>query len=458
VKINREKACQRLHHRVSTPLSVSIDDREYQAADWSLGGFKVSKWDRWDDDLIADSRLDCRFELPFQGFNIAFAVEVKVVRLLPEQKELAVSFVDLDDRQTELLNHFVEQLVRGAMTPVGDTILRIDSPVTPVSTKPDPSPTAELPANRLPIKLIGMSVFYLCLGTLLLGLISITVYENFLSLKVKTAVTATPVEPLISLVDGRIMRVNAAIDQPVSEGDALINIESPDLEKRLQQAKHFIELKKIELESERKHHALAIDTSGHPNTKEARRHAIEVDRVEDEVALAAQQLLTLYEYRDALGVMSPSKGRVVQMFRQTGALVKRGETIGVFERGGDALVHAYVTPSEARQLSLDLTVAVHLLNMNTRWAGIISRIQTDKSHLTDNNLRYAPANLSERHVLVEIALLDPMHNSPQAKRPRSGLPVEVLFPTTSLARSIQRYLLKNTDDTQPLKTHASWSM
>jgi len=148
VKINREKACQRLHHRVSTPLSVSIDDREYQAADWSLGGFRVSKWDRWDDDLIADSRLDCRFELPFQGFNIAFAVEVKVVRLLAEQQELAVSFVDLDDRQTELLNHFVEQLVRGAMTPVGDTILRIDSPVTPVSTKPDPSPTAELPANR----------------------------------------------------------------------------------------------------------------------------------------------------------------------------------------------------------------------------------------------------------------------------------------------------------------------
>ena len=462
MKITREKACQRLYHRVSTPLAVSIDGREYQALDWSLGGFRVSGWDRWEDELSADSRLDCRFELPFQGFNIAFAVEIAVVRLKEEEQELAVRFIDLDDRQTELLNHFVEQLVRGAMMPVGDTILRIDSPVTPVSTKPDPSPTAELPTQRLPMKLIGMSMFYLCLGTLLLGLISITVYENFLSLKIKTAVTATPVEPLISLVDGRIKRVSAVIDKPVREGEPLIDIESPDLEKRLQQAKHFIELKKIELESQRKHHALAIDTSGHPNTKESRQHGIEVDRIKDEVALAVQQLVTLYEYRDALGVLSPGKGRVVQMFRNTGALVKRGETIGVFERGGDALVHAYVTPSEARQLSLDLTVAVNLLHMNTQWAGTINRIQADKSHLAHQTLRYAPANLSERHVLVEITLLEPTDKANQltAQRPRSGLPVEVLFPTTRLARSIQRYLLKDALDAEPLTKAqtASWSM
>ena len=81
MEITREKACQRLHHRIATPLNLYHDGRHYGAADWSLGGFRVGNWDRLDSSIEIGDQQPWKFELPFQGFMIAFDVVAEVVRI-----------------------------------------------------------------------------------------------------------------------------------------------------------------------------------------------------------------------------------------------------------------------------------------------------------------------------------------------------------------------------------------
>lgn len=437
MKMTREKACHRLHHRVSTPLNVLIDGREYSASDWSLGGMRINNWDRWDDGLALGDKLPCKFELPFQGFSIAFNVETEIIRMIPESKEMGQKFIDLDERQIELLNHFVEQLVRGSMMSIEDTILRIDSPVTPVSTAPDPSPVSEVPISRLPTKLIAMSTFYGVLGLVVMSLVLLTIYENFLNLKVETAVTSVPVEPIVSLIDGRIKRVNAAVNVPVSSGMTMMVLESPDLKKRIEGAKISIEQKKIELEAHRKRHVLAIETSGSAASKEAKLHQIEIDLVQQEVTLAMQSLVALYDFKENMEITSPGNGRLVNLFRQPGSLVKRGETIGIFERDQAPKIHAFLTDKEARDITLNHPAQVRLLNSGQQWHGRVTDIKTDTALIVGPQIRYQPNNTGERPILVEIELAAPQHG--QRMPLSSGLPVEVLFPTTRVSRSINEY-------------------
>lgn len=71
--------------------------------------------------------------------------QARAVRI-HQQAQLAAMFVEPDERAHQLMSHFIEELVRGSMSPVDDTILRIDIPLTPVSTKPDPNPQGTIPA------------------------------------------------------------------------------------------------------------------------------------------------------------------------------------------------------------------------------------------------------------------------------------------------------------------------
>ncbi len=437
MEITREKACQRLHHRVATPLNLMTDKRHYRAVDWSLGGFRVRDWDRWNDAIEIGDQLSWKFELPFQGFMIAFDVIAEVVRSNPETGHFACRFVDLNERQKELMNHFIEQLIRGAMIPLKDTILRIDSPVTPVSTEPNASPVAQLPVSRIPRRMLMMSLFYISLGIGLLGLLTLTLYENFLTLKVNTATTSVPIETIVSLVDGRITRVSSIIDQPVSEGTTILSIESPILQKQIAEAKTHIEQKKLELEAQRKRYLVAIETSGSMTSREARLLQIDIDLVEQEVSLAMRDLLALYEYQENLSILSPSDGRVVQLLRERGAMVKRGETLGVFERAEAPVVNVFVTEQEARLIHLNQLTQVHLPSLNQHWLGSVSDIKIETLRSTAQQLSYHSERLSERYIQIEIEL---QMNSSDALHLRSGLPVEVRFATSRISQTVLKYL------------------
>lgn len=464
MKITREKACQRLHHRVKTPLDIRIDGQFYSVVDWSMGGFRVAGWDRHDEGFKPTDTFPVYFKLPFQGFDIAFDVEVEMVRFDVSHQSAAFKFIELSERQVELLQHFIEQLVRGSMVPIGDTILRIDSPVTPVSTTPDPSPLEEVPVNRWPVKLIGMSVFYILLGLTLFSYLGITVYENILSLKVNTAITATPVEPLVSLVDGRIQKVNANLDQVVTKGQVLIEIDSPNLQKSIDEAKNKLELKKLELDSLRKRYQLAIEMSKNKNNKEIRLIQIDIDQMQQEITLATQDVLNLYEYKENLSIESPDDGRLVSLLRNHGSTIKSGETIGLFERSQLPRVNAFVTEEESKSLMINQQAQVYFPAMDNHVIARVLQIRPDKAFLSGDGYQYRPASDTNRSVLVELELLA-TEEVLEFNSIRSGMPVVVLFPASKLKRHLPqtiRTMFKSDDiefddiqDTSPVKQRDS---
>ena len=244
MKVTRELPSHRRHHRVSTPIDITINDELYSVSDWSLGGFKI---DNWNDESVNDGdELECNFSLPFQGFFLAFNNQIRVIRR--KENTLATKFIDIDERKTELLEHFIEELVRGNMTPVGDTLLRIDTPVTPVSVEPDHNPRNELPLSRWPIKLILISSLYTFAGIVLLLYILFTLWVNFLSLQVETGVVIAPIQAVVSPADGKISQVVAELNQPMIKGDQLINLNNPNIQEEIERAKIKIDRSKLLLE------------------------------------------------------------------------------------------------------------------------------------------------------------------------------------------------------------------
>lgn len=249
MKITREKPCQRRHHRVNTPLEIRIDNNSYSVHDWSLSGFKIDTWLRGD--LNDGDIFECYFKIPFQGFYVSFIASCNIVRIDNEKQTMAAQFEKLDDRQTELLSHFIEELVRGAMTPIGDTILRIDSPVTPVSTEPDPSPADEVPIERWPKKMIIMCGLYFSVGLFLLAYLIFTIYANFLSLEIDSAVVTAPIEQILSSTDGKIQKVSININSYVKSGSSLFVIEDAKIEENIAMANINIDRNKALLDSKR---------------------------------------------------------------------------------------------------------------------------------------------------------------------------------------------------------------
>ncbi len=158
VKVKRERADQRRHHRVSAPIFVTVDGHRLRATDWSLGGLKIDDYPGEIPSLGAEVLL--HLTLPFQGFDVSFDAKSECVRSEPATRIFAVRFTVLGERERELMSHFIEELIRGSMVNVEDTIQRIDVPVTPAALQPDVSPTSQLPIRRWPVKTVVMTTFY----------------------------------------------------------------------------------------------------------------------------------------------------------------------------------------------------------------------------------------------------------------------------------------------------------
>lgn len=515
MKIIREKPCQRRHHRVSTPLTLQIDSSNYEAIDWSLGGFRVRGWQREDFNLGAE--VACYFKLPFQGFDIAFEVTAKIVRFDNEHQHMAAQFESLSERQAELMSHFIEDLIRGAMSPVEDTILRIDSPVTPVSTEPDPSPSDEVPIKRWSTKLIVMSTLYVTAGLMLAFYIVFILYSNFLSLEVESGVVTAPIERIISTTDGRITKVSVKLDSLVHQGDELVLLEDASIEEQISLAQIGIERSRALLAAKREELALEQEKlhdyrnfaynkleeakAVHASIKKqstladkdlaryhqlykskliakktfdetlanqirlagelelatielkTRRDAIEslkhgryftgerlegqskeikaeVERLKQEVILATQALVALYERRDRLNIKAPSQGRVIELVKSAGSSTKRGETIALFERDEERVIEAYLTQNEVISIKLAHPARVYFPSLDVAVNTEVIAIDRTEGFLNEKESRYSWRASEDRTAKVTLKFVG-LSKLDIRNKFTPGLPAVVVFPNLS---------------------------
>lgn len=253
VKVRRDRPSQRLHHRVSAPILLSLPDGSREAADWSLGGFRL---EQISGDYARGDIIDVGVQIPFQGFNISFTTQAQIKRV-GEDRSLGFAFLEVGEREQEIMEHFVEEIVRGSMTSVQDTLVRIDTPVTPVSTKPDPNPVEDLPVRRWPLKQVVMTGMYFCAGLFLAGYAYAVFNANFLRMEIESAVVSAPIEPIFATADGKIENVVARPGQELPTNAALVVIENAKVEEKIEMAKIKIERETMELVARRK--ALAAE-------------------------------------------------------------------------------------------------------------------------------------------------------------------------------------------------------
>jgi len=274
VKVRRERPDQRRHHRVTAPLFVEVGGHRLRAADWSLGGLRVEAYPDAVPPTGATVTLD--LTLPFQGFDVSFTVEAEVLRTNPSVGMFAVQFTKLGERERELMQHFVEELVRGLMSDVADTIQRIDVPVTPASLQPDvksapaPAPArpeaappatlrSRLPLSRIPAKTLAMSAFYLVMGFFVFGYAGLLGYSNFFRLEVQTAVITAPLETVEAQVDGRIDMTGLRPGDEVRSGQVILQLFDSQLEREIELADIAVKERKAKLAFLKRRHADELD-------------------------------------------------------------------------------------------------------------------------------------------------------------------------------------------------------
>jgi multidrug resistance efflux pump len=246
VRVKRERPDQRRHHRVTAPLFVEYAGQHMRAADWSLGGLRLEKFAGTLPE--AGHEIELGLMLPFQGFDVSFTAKAEVVRRDLATSMFAVRFTEIGERERELMQHFIEELVRGSMVDVEDTIQRIDVPVTPASLEPDgPKLSKGTPVKRFPVKTMVMTGLYLLLGVIVFGYAGMLTYTNFYRMEVQTAVITAPVETVTAKTDGRIELNHIKPGDQVKTGDVVIKLIDGALDREIELANLEVQERKAKL-------------------------------------------------------------------------------------------------------------------------------------------------------------------------------------------------------------------
>ncbi|PCJ95824.1 MAG: hypothetical protein COA52_03165 [Hyphomicrobiales bacterium] len=242
MKIERDRPCRRRHLRLTAPLFVTFEGQRIRAKDWSLGGIGLAGVTG---DLPEVGRkFNLQLMLPFQGYDISFDVEAEVARIDEKQALIGFRYVDLPERSYDLLSYFSEDLIRGQMGTIDDSICRIDVPVTPISTKPSADHISETPIHRLPIKTILMSTLYVVIGLLVFSHTGILIYSNFMKLEISSSVVSTQLQTLKMPMDGVVHMINFTEGERVKAGDSIVQFDDLKLDRQINAAKLRIEVAK----------------------------------------------------------------------------------------------------------------------------------------------------------------------------------------------------------------------
>lgn len=254
MKIVREKASQRRYHRLTAPLTVFYKEKKYKTRDWSIGGIGLYI-DRAEVPNIG-GKFTVKISLPFQGYDIQFDADLRVVRFDKKAPLVGLEFIDLPQRSSDLLAYFSEDLIRGHMGTFEDSICRIDVPVTPISTQPTTSHISETPVSRLPFKTIFMTLAYVFFGVAIFSYLALLLYSNFFRLEVKTSVISTEMRTIKTPVDGVVNAAHLKIGAQFERDQKLFSYEDTSLEKEIIVAKREVKQARKSLWRAKKRHQI----------------------------------------------------------------------------------------------------------------------------------------------------------------------------------------------------------
>ncbi|MEM9044037.1 MAG: HlyD family efflux transporter periplasmic adaptor subunit [Pseudomonadota bacterium] len=239
MKVVRERPCSRRAYGITAPIKVSVGGGDpIRAIEWSRLGvvLPVGACDAY----AIDQEIVLHLHLDFQGYEIVIAVRAvdsSAVEVERAGNERALDFTDIDQRGEELLEHFVDNLVRGRMSSIEETILCLDTPIDSITTEPDKSkPETPEKASR-PIWPFLVSGFYVAAGVVVAGYIGLLIYGNFIRMEVQTAVISRPIEVIEMPIDGLLVQMAASPGSEVGAGALIMRLHDPELAQKIDQAR-----------------------------------------------------------------------------------------------------------------------------------------------------------------------------------------------------------------------------
>lgn len=246
IKVKWERADGRRQAMVTAPLLVEVGGAWVRAREWGIGGLTVP--DPAGALPVSEQARPLRLSLPFQGFDIAFPVTARVTSRDAATGLATLELTALGERERELMCHFLDELVRGNMTGVGDTIRRLDSPVEPLKLEPDAHILPETTPPRRAISTGTMTAIYALLGLALLGTLGSIIHGRLFHFEVENAVVALPTEVLEARVDGQLLWGDVKPGQPVRAGDIVARISDDKLEHDIDLAQVAVREREARLE------------------------------------------------------------------------------------------------------------------------------------------------------------------------------------------------------------------
>ncbi len=233
LKITHDRADMRQHLWVQAPLGVLVDGTPVRITEWSLGGLITGNTAK-----PLGQRVTLRITLPFQGFDIGFDAAGAVETFDPSTQRTLISFRNLGTRETDLLSHFIEQLVRGNMTAIDETIQRLDAPMAAAALSAMPPAPSQSSARSgwWPLRTAAMTTAYALAGAAAFGYLASLAYTNLFWLEAQTSAISAPVENLVSLGDGMITWGTFKPGDAVKAGDVVLRLADNVLEREIEQA------------------------------------------------------------------------------------------------------------------------------------------------------------------------------------------------------------------------------
>ena len=243
--IKWERPDQRLSLAVSAPLFVDMAQQRLRVADWSLEGFRLNAPGATLDE--GNARQTLHLTLPFQGFDMGFDAVCDLAADPADADMIVARFVDLGHRERELMSHFVEELLRGSMVPVRDTIQRIDVPVMPARLMPDTEPLGLQGRLARTRRSLAMTALYGLLGLGVFGYLGLMLYGSIFRMEVQSAMISAPVEMVAAQAEGHVQWAQHKPGDAVAAGDIVVRLFDNALEREIEVAEVAIREREAKL-------------------------------------------------------------------------------------------------------------------------------------------------------------------------------------------------------------------
>ncbi len=227
-----EPSSKRRFYRLTNPIKVIIDGKDYKTVNWSVEAFEIKDYSG---ELTEGNETLAIFEINFQDFAVKFEQKVKILRIEPKDKKLVAEYIDESRRSRKILSCFSRGIVTGEFQSFEEIIRHIDAPINDnyiQETFQENHKTQNKSFSR------QFSVFfYTILGITAVLYIFNIFYLNVHKLYVDSAFVTGKTEIIHSPSKGILTEIYVKEDSVIDKGKPLFQVSSPEMQKEIEEKK-----------------------------------------------------------------------------------------------------------------------------------------------------------------------------------------------------------------------------